>query len=362
MPSESYREVDINKLRLDPMNPRLPSDVDWGAASETDLLREFSRRYNLVELARSIADKGFMPRYAEALLVVEESSKPDHFIVVEGNRRLATLKLLTDAQKRNLAGIRGSEWGELAESASEFDLESVPVIVYPDRADLNDYLGFRHITGPKPWRPEAKGRFICALLEAGETVGDVARRIGSNHRTVRRYAEAHEVYRQAEAVDIPMEEVEAAFGVFYNALDREGIRDFIGLGRQVEIDTLPESPVPPDRIENLRELIVLLYGDSSRNLDRVIGESRDLRKLGDVLANSRARANLIRHRNLERAWHVSGGGRDELLGQLTDLYAGLAEVNGKAAEYSGDDEVRDEIRRIHILVLDMGNRYAVDGS
>ena len=361
MPDEGYKEVPLNNLILDPDNPRLPRDEDLDSRSEERLLKEFFRRYNLTELARSIVDKGFTPRHAEALLVVEDPSDPCSYVVIEGNRRLATLKLLTNAVSRRAAGITGSEWQELVEKAAKTDLSRIPVIVYEDRSSLDDYLGFRHITGPKPWRPEAKARFITKLLGDGETVGEVARRIGSNHRTVRRFAEAHEIYEQALKVDIPMEGVEAAFGVFYNALDREGVRDFLGLGRQADIVTLPRSPVPSDSMNELRELIGLLHGDPPRGLDRVISESRDLRKLSDVLANDRARANLLRHRDLERAWRVGGGGRIELLGQLSDLYSGLAEVNGKAREYEDDREIRQEIQRIHNLVMDMASRYGVNG-
>ncbi|MXY78737.1 MAG: hypothetical protein F4Y94_03365 [Chloroflexi bacterium] len=361
MTEEAYTEASLERLRLDPENPRLPREQDWASASEDRLLKEFFRRYNLIELARSIADKGFTPRHAEALLVVDDPPHADHYIVIEGNRRLATLKLLTSVDSRRAAGATGSEWDQLARQASHLDPDSVPVIVYPDRAALNDYLGFRHITGPTPWRPEAKARFIAKLLGAGESIGDVARRIGSNHRTIRRYAEAHAIYTQAVEADIPMGEVEAAFGVFYNALDREGIRDFLQLGRQADIDTLPQSPVPPNAVEQLSDLIGLLYGDSSAGLDAVIGESRDLRKLGEVLANGRARANLLRDRDLDRAWRVSGGGRSDLLGLLDELHLQLAQVNGQAREYSADDEVRDGVRRIHLLVADMADRYRVDG-
>ena len=358
---EGYREVPLNTLRLDPENPRLLRGRDWASESEAQVLREFVRRYNLIELARSIVDKGFRPRHAEALLVVESPLDPGHYVVIEGNRRLATLKLLTSADNRKAVGT-GSEWEALAEAASHLELDPIPVLVYPDRSALDDYLGFRHITGPTPWRPEAKARFIAKLLCGSESVGAVARRIGSNHRTVRRFAEAHAIYTQAVEAGMPMDEVEAAFGVFYNALDQEGVRGFLELGRQAEIKTLPESPLSTASIEQFRDLIGLLYGDSSQGLEQVIGESRDLRKLGQVLANPRARANLLRDRNLERAWRVSGGGRDDLLGLLSDLQSRLAEVSGKAYEYADDDEILGEIRRIHALVMDMADRYQVDGS
>ena len=221
------------------------------------------------------------------------------------------------------------------------------------------YLGFRHITGPTPWRPEAKARFIAKLLSHGELIGDVARRIGSNHRTVRRYAEAHQIYTQAAEFGLEMDQVEAGFGVFYNALDRPGVRELLGLGRQAEITTLPDSPVPVEKLDDLVDLIGLLYGDSERSLDKVIRESRDLRKLDRVLANDKARANLFRHRDLDRAWRVGGGGRDELLAILSDLYSRLAEVNGQSREYADDHEVRSDVKRIHALVEDMAARYQV---
>ena len=288
MAEEHYTEVSLDRLHLDPGNPRLRQDVDWTTEPESSFLREFARKYNLVELARSIADKGFTPRHAEALLVIKaapdqgatDAAAPDqgatdaatsnedpyknvHFIVIEGNRRLVTLKLLTSAEDRRSAGVSNREWQSLAQNASDLDTDHIPVVVYPDRGSLDDYLGFRHITGPTPWRPEAKARFVVKLLRDGESIGEVARRIGSNHRTVRRYAESHVIYMQAVGAGIPMEGAEAAFGVFYNALDYEGIRDFLGLGPQVEIAALPESPVKPDDMIHLRELVELLHGDPS---------------------------------------------------------------------------------------------------
>ena len=101
MTEERYTEKPLSDLLLDHDNPRLPRDQDWSVEPEESLLREFHRRYNLLELAYSIADKGFTPRHAEALLVISATGSPGKFTVVEGNRRLATLKLLTRSDYRS---------------------------------------------------------------------------------------------------------------------------------------------------------------------------------------------------------------------------------------------------------------------
>ena len=359
MNDEQFELIPLSDLRLDPDNPRLPREPDWSSEPEENLLRQFYDRYNLIELAYSIADKGFNPQHAEALLVIEAPDGTGKHIVVEGNRRLATLKLLKNAEYRQHVGAT-NVWNDLAERAAAKELDPVPVVVYQNRDFLNDYLGFRHITGPTPWRPEAKARFIARLLESGETIGEVARRIGSNHRTVRRFAEAHVVYSQALEADIPTDQVEAAFGLFYNALDQSGIRTFLGLGRQSEIQTLPQAPMPEGHLEDLRLLISLLYGDEIEKLDKVIGESRDLKLLGEVLGDERGRRNLLLDRDLHRAWRVIGGGYQELIALLENAYSRLAQANGQAKEYREDIEVRREVRRICDLTADMRVRYGLD--
>ena len=356
---EEYRLVPLAALRLDPENPRLSREQDWSSRPEREVLLEFYRRYNLIELAYSIADKGFTPRHAEALLAISSTDGPDRYIVVEGNRRLATLLLLTKADYRRHVRAKGP-WDELAKLAASKDLDPVPVVLYDSREALSDYLGFRHITGPTPWRPEAKARFIARLLGTGETIAEVARRIGSNHRTVRRLVEAHAVYSQALENGVSMDQVEAAFGLFYNALDQSGIRKFLGLGKQSEIQDLPEAPIPTDGLDSLRQLINLLYGDEDGSLEKDIKESRDLKMLGEVLADDRGQRNLLMDRDLDRAWRIIGGGRKELLTLLESAYSRLAEANGQAKEYRHDEDIQKEVQRVCALTEEMRTRFGLD--
>ncbi|MDE2759001.1 MAG: hypothetical protein OXH90_01720 [Paracoccaceae bacterium] len=356
MNEEKYGKISLDCLLLDPENPRLPREQNWHDVQEEEILKEFYKRYNLIELAYSIADKGFTPRHAEALLVIEVANSQNQYIVVEGNRRLATLKLLTNETYRKNIRV-SSEWDELSEKAAHKRLDPVPVVIYQSREILNDYLGFRHITGPTPWRPEAKARFIARLLKSGETINAVARRIGSNPRTVRRFAESHAIYTQALNNGISMDQAEAAFGIFYNAIDQFGIRNFLGLGKQSEIKNLPNDPIPEGNIDNLKKLIGLLYGDGQESLNKVIKESRELKMLGEVLDDERGRRNLFHERDLERAWHMMGGGRQELVALLESAYIKLAQANGQAKQYKEDKEVCKEVKEIVSLVAEMSERF-----
>ena len=147
MTTEQYQLVPLAALRLDPENPRLPREQDRSSEPEQKILSEFYRRYNLIELAFSIADKGFTPRHAEALLVVAAPDAPEQYIVVEGNRRLATLKLLTNAKHRQHVRAT-SAWGELAAQAAKKDLDPVPVVVYdnPGHSERLSWIPTHHRT------------------------------------------------------------------------------------------------------------------------------------------------------------------------------------------------------------------------
>jgi len=88
--------VEIDRLLLDAENPRLASAaVDATQAA----LREVLWNEMVVdEVALSIAANGYYEN--EELLVMRHDEDPEYYIVVEGNRRLAAVQLLRDAELR----------------------------------------------------------------------------------------------------------------------------------------------------------------------------------------------------------------------------------------------------------------------
>jgi hypothetical protein len=82
---------------LDPENFRLPKDVEVDDPDE--LLRYFHKNHELEEIAWSIAEEVYWPE--EPVLTITSPADESHRIVVEGNRRLAALKLLAGAEARS---------------------------------------------------------------------------------------------------------------------------------------------------------------------------------------------------------------------------------------------------------------------
>src|SRR6266852_2007899 len=100
----------LRQLHLDPQNRRLGRENTDTDLSEPQIL-ELMKEWTLEELALSFLESGFWPQ--AALIVVNEPvGGKDRLVVVEGNRRLAALKLLKLAVDGRSAS---KKWDELVE-------------------------------------------------------------------------------------------------------------------------------------------------------------------------------------------------------------------------------------------------------
>src|SRR5262249_45833214 len=134
--------------------------------------------WTLEELAVSFVENGFWPQ--EALIVVKERLYGSLAnVVVEGNRRLAALRLL----KLAIDGKAISrKWDEIisGKSIPSTLFTKVPYLVANSRDEVDAFLGFRHVTGIKEWRPAEKAEFIAKLIEKRKlSYDDVRKKIGS---------------------------------------------------------------------------------------------------------------------------------------------------------------------------------------
>jgi hypothetical protein len=280
----------LENLRFDPQNPRLPSDVD--SKNDESIIEYMLRDASLLELMKSIAESGYSR--SEPLLIVPANKET--YIVVEGNRRLAALKILSNP---GLAAVRQKSVDEIV-AAKKHSSREIPCIMHGKRDEILDYLGYRHITGVKSWGPLEKARYVEQLFNKHKINGPseenyriLARMIGSRGDHVGRLLSSLALYELANDkayFDIAIKEKEIDFSILYTAIGYKNIYEHIGLENSGDTDPAHVN------IENFEFIFRCLY-DSAKK----INDSRELADLNAVVGNSTALAEYKRGTPLSEA-------------------------------------------------------------
>lgn len=319
----SHKEFKIELLRVeeldfDPQNPRFSRYFDLEQQPEAEVVERMVKAENVQELMGSIGEQGYFG--GEPLLVAISGHKK---IVVEGNRRLAALKLLLGyiSPKSVLPSI------EAIKAEAKPAPKEVECIVFNDRKEILRYLGYRHITGAKKWDSLSKARYLKQLrdefyvgLSNDEQHKAIAKEIGSRKDYVAQMLAGLNVFERAQAADFyGMQRVKAEdvdFGVLTTALSYSNISDFVGLESRTDA-------VGKDlNDENIKDLLSWVFAQDQQG-ETILGESRNLRKLSAVIANDVARERLKKDGNLEIAYLHSEGPSKALVKALDEAYAKL---------------------------------------
>ncbi len=338
-------KLPLTQLLLDDQNPRLASTLTTHPAQE-ELVRILWEDMAVDEVALSIAANGFYAH--EPLIVIRKSQK---YVVVEGNRRLAAVLLLTDANLRKRVGA--TDLPPISQKLAK-DLQTLPVSIHGSRQDLWAYLGFRHINGTKPWDSFSKAQYVARLREQYKIpLKEIARRIGDRHSTVLRFYNGYVVLQQAEksAAFDRADRVRNRFffSHLYTAVDQPEFRRFIGLRGGEE---LKSSPVPRTKLRELRDLMVWLYGSQSRNIPPTIrSQNPDLNYLREVVGNPSSLASLRRGSSLQRAYEMSIGDDRRFREALTLAKEELQDVKATVTTgYKGERDLQELMGDVSLLV------------
>lgn len=333
---------DISTLQLDPLNPRIIVPPN---ASQNDILRVLYETEALDELVLSLAMNGYFPE--EPVVVVPHAKFADKFVVVEGNRRLAALKILLEPIIRKKLGAIDLPTLSPTESTQ---LQEIPTVLYQTRDEVVPYLGFRHITGIKTWDPFAKARYISELINSGRPISEVEETIGDSSRTVKKLYQSYLVYQQIIS-DIGLDGslVRRNFSLLEVTLSQQPIKKLLGIPRSLPAEKT-DTIVSDTKLEALREVVSWIFGDSEKGQDRIITDSRQIpRFLAPVVADSDALEHLRNTRDLEGAYEYSGGEVQYLIKQLQNARRALQRALGVLPLHKEDAEVNAEIERLEKL-------------
>lgn len=269
------RYISLEKLSFDVDNPRLPRRLQ-GIKDEKIIIDYMIKYGNIIELMKSITETGYFD--AEPLLVVPDMLS-DMFIVVEGNRRLAALKLIDNPQ---LGKVRIQSILEIVNDAM-YKPNSIPAILYEKREDVLDYLGYRHITGVKDWGALEKARYLAQLYDIhikntpkNKIYTKLAKMIGSKANYVEKLYLALQLYNKANEeayFGADISEKEISFSLLTTALGYSEIFEYIGL------DNDTSESIENINIENYKNIFAWLFDPAKRK----ISDSRQISMLANIV-------------------------------------------------------------------------------
>jgi hypothetical protein len=290
-PVEDQAFVEPSALKFDRENPRF---LDPRAMTEEDIIQWLYDQADVDELIQSILSAGYID--FEPMIVRRKDNT-----VLEGNRRLAALRLIADA------GLRQKLKITLPAIAGAKPLPARVRIRWVDtRSQARDFIGFKHINGPFKWDALAKAKYAAQWLEEGGDISAISRTLGDNHNTVRRLVNGWYVLQQAIADGFDLAQISKknfAFSHLYTALTRASVRDYLGLSSEDLSSTPQKNPLAAAHREDLQRLMSWLYGQEQKGEVTLIqSQNPNLNELSKVLGNPEAKRMLMANRNLQTAY------------------------------------------------------------
>jgi len=351
--------IEVEKLVFDPKNPRVPQSLQ-GIEDEAKIINYMVQYGNVTDLMLSIAETGYSD--AEPLLVVQGDK--GKYVVVEGNRRLAALKLLNNP---NLTDIRVKAINEIIENAKTEIPQKVPCVVYQNRNYILDYLGYRHITGVKDWGPLEKARYLEQLYDVnngeqnkGTIYSKLAKMIGSKPNYVYKLHQALKLYDKAndEAYyGAKITEEQISFSLITTALGYNEIVEFLGLNESQNdiLENLNE--------DNYKKLFLWLFDNESKK----VFDSRQISALAEIVAKPIALAKLESGSSIEEAVLYTEAPSKAFMGMLKNAKKSLKQASEAITQLNeepvGAKELLEENEKIIKMIRGgLDNNFAKKDS
>lgn len=294
------KTVNLENLFLDPNNFRLRNQTNYKFINSKALTSQSvqSKTMNMIcgdgnvliiDLIESFKSNGYLK--VDNILVRKHDK--ENYIVIEGNRRIAALKVLMEMCKK------GYDIGKLTKDIFEKGIE----VVETDSTDPNDYLilmGLKHVSGNKKWERYNQAKLLYELKDSLNcSDGDLAKKIGISktevEQNIRGY-KAMEIFLN----DIKDETYKIKFNpydkimIFIEMTNKPQIRKWVGWNeKHLKFDNQKNmkrffSWIKPATIYNdetevyePREPIIKSHKEV-RNLEEIINDAESLKIMENI--------------------------------------------------------------------------------
>jgi hypothetical protein len=189
--------VNLDKLMLDPNNYRLSYDAIETVYSDSevvgiqDIIEKKIAKENLDDLMDSILENGFIE--VDRIVVRKLKGENDKYLVIEGNRRTASLKILNSEHKAGYIKLPQP-------LLDKIERLNVVLINSDDMKEIEKYqhtlMGVRHVSGPKKWTGMQSAKLICDLASQSNSASQIGGLLGISGTEANRRMRGYLAYKQ----------------------------------------------------------------------------------------------------------------------------------------------------------------------
>lgn len=282
-------EIHLDKLLLDPNNYRFLEREDFVSCAEKryheDSVQDRALKRliddGLKSLKSSILINGFLP--VERVVVRPYPFEESYFIVIEGNRRIASFKSIREDFRAGVdipGGIR-----EIFEAVPCLVADSVD----NDPAFTESLMGIRHVGGIKAWGGYQRARLVAKLRDDHEMdPSEVSDRVGMSIQEVNRRYRAVKALQQMEDDEDFGEYADPKFyPLFHEAVSLPVVREWLYWSAAEHKFKNSES------LQQFYSIITPQENDDGELNESKLKTYSDVRQLRGILPNTEAKAILL---------------------------------------------------------------------
>ena len=302
-------KVKLSQLLLDPNNYRFVDSESYVPVSLEDVAdaRVQQRTRNLLlgkgqenvrDLIVSLKNNGFLDIEA---IQVKQLADSSYYMVLEGNRRVATLKFLQEQYENNI------DTGKI--NADTFKSISVKVISGNDDKTHLIAMGLHHISGKKKWNPLNQAQMVNDLLNKYQMGEDeVCQSLGLSKQMLRRYERTLALIKAYKQSDFGDEFKSPMYSFFEETVKSPIIRDWLGWN---------DETMSCSNIFNMNRLFswfshqeTTIYDEEEGNevqttLDPIVEKSSDIRVLQQFITDENALMQMEKARSVSEGYAFS---------------------------------------------------------
>ena len=330
----------LNRLLLDPNNYRFIDRPEYKPVSDGQIAEsriqqrtaEFLKgrnNENIEDLINSFKTNGVLRQDP-----IQVRPLGDNYVVIEGNRRTATLKYLYEQFQK------GMDVGVLTES----DFKSVELIELQgqDRRHELIAMGLNHISGKRRWSPVNQTRLIRDLLEeCGMTEDEICNALGITKHYLRRSMRTLALIERYKGSDYGDQFQTDKYSIFEEIIKNTALKNWLGWNDDLR------APSRLDREERLFSWISVTErvqrdeetGDEQiTKLEPIVTKSHEIRELAKFVEDEKALVKMEESRSVTIGFASSEAICETRLHNALDNIASEVNAALQFSDYLSDDD------------------------